>query len=99
MRPIHIARLDKARPVLVLTRELVRPHLATVTVAPITTTIRGLSTEVAVDTANGLAGPSVVSCDNVTTIPTNVLGAQIGLLLDTQETALTEAIRAAFDLD
>jgi mRNA interferase MazF len=99
MRPIHIARLDKARPVLVLTRELVRPHLATVTVAPITTTIRGLSTEVAVDTANGLAGPSVVSCDNVTTIPTNVLGAQIGVLLDTQETALTEAIRAAFDLD
>jgi mRNA interferase MazF len=99
MRPIHIARLDKARPVLVLTRELVRPHLATVTVAPITTTLRGLSTEVAVDAANGLAGPSVVSCDNVTTIPKNVLGAQIGVLLDTQETALTEAIRAAFDID
>jgi mRNA interferase MazF len=99
MRPIHIARLDKARPVLVLTREHVRPHLTTVTVAPITTTIRGLSTEVAVDTANGLAGPSVVSCDNVTTIPKNVLGAQIGVLLDTQETTLAEAIRAAFDLD
>ena len=99
MRPIHIARLDKARPVLVLTRELVRPHLATVTVAPITTTIHGLSTEVAVDTANGLAGPSVVSCENVTTIPKKVLGAQIGALLDTQETALAEAIRAAFDLD
>jgi mRNA interferase MazF len=99
MRPIHIARLDKARPVLVLTRELVRPHLTTVTVAPITTTIRGLSTEVAVDSANGLAGPSVVSCDNITTIPKNLLGAQIGVLLDTQETVLTEAIRAAFDLD
>lgn len=99
MRPIHIARLDKARPVLVLTREVVRPHLATVTVAPITTTIRGLSTEVAVDTANGLAGPSVVSCDNITTIPKNVLDAQIGVLLDRQETALAEAIRAAFDLD
>ena len=39
MRPIHLAHLDKARPVLVLTRELVRPHLPTVTVAPITTTI------------------------------------------------------------
>jgi len=99
MRPIHVARLDKARPVVVLTRELVRPHLTTVTVAPITTTVRGLSSEVAVDTANGLAGPSVVSCDNITTIPKNVLGAQIGVLLDTQETALTDAIRAAFDLD
>ncbi|MFY9826671.1 MAG: type II toxin-antitoxin system PemK/MazF family toxin, partial [Thermoanaerobaculia bacterium] len=43
MRAIHVAQLDKARPVLILTRELVRPHLRTVTVAPITTTIRGLS--------------------------------------------------------
>lgn len=99
MRPIHIAELDKARPVLVLTRELVRPHLGTVTVAPITTTIRGLSTEVRVDAANGLAGPSVVSCDNVTTIPASALRAQVGVLLDRQEPALNGAIRAAFDLD
>ncbi len=98
MRPIHVARLDKTRPVLILTRELVRPHLTTVTIAPITTTIRGLSTEVPVDTANGLAGPSVISCDNITTIPTSVLGAQIGGLLDRQEPALSDAIRAAFDL-
>src|ERR1700738_796791 len=99
MRPIHVAQLDKARPVLVLTRELVRPHLTTGTVAPITTTIRGLSSEVAVDAANGLAGPSVVSCDNITTVPKRVLGAQIGVLLDSQEADLTDAIRAACDLD
>jgi mRNA interferase MazF len=99
MRPIHIARLDKPLPVLVLTRELVRPHMTAVTIAPITTTIRGLSTEVAVDTANGLAGTSVVSCDSITTIPTSALGEQIGVLLDRQEQALGEAIRAAFDLD
>jgi mRNA interferase MazF len=99
MRPIHVAQLDKARPVLVLTREVVRPHLATVTVAPITTTIRGLSTEVPVDAGNGLSGASVVSCDNLTTIPVETLGAQIGVLLDHQEPALGEAIRAAFDLD
>jgi mRNA interferase MazF len=99
MRAIHTARLDKVRPVLVLTREVVRPHLATVTVAPITTTIRGLSTEVYVDTSNGLAGPSAVSCDNITTIPTDALGAQIGVLLDRQERSLSEAIQAAFDLD
>lgn len=99
MRAIHIAQLDKARPVLILTRELVRPHLRTVTVAPITTTIRGLSSEVGVDAANGLAAPSVVSCDNITTIPTDALGAQIGVLLDSQEQTLGEAIAAAFDLD
>jgi len=99
VRPIHVAQLDKARPVLILTREIVRPHLATVTVAPITTTVRGLSTEVPVDAANGLTGPSVVSCDNITTIPVSTLGTQIGVLLDRQEPALNEAIRAAFDLE
>ena len=99
MRPIHVADLDKARPVLVLTRELVRPHLRTVTVAPITTTIRGLSTEVPVDADNGLTEPSVVSCDNITTIPSDALGAQIGVLLDPQERDLSRAIQAAFDLD
>jgi len=99
MRPIHVALLDKPRPVLILTREVVRPYLTTVTVAPITTTVRGLSTEVTVDAANGLERPSVVSCDNVTTIPTQTLGTQIGVLLDHQEQALSEALRAAFDLD
>ena len=99
MRPIHIARLDKARPVLVLTRELVRPHLGTVTVAPITSTARGLSTEIPVDSSNGLAGPSVVSCDNITTIPAAALEWQIGFLLEAQERDLSAAIRAAFDLD
>ncbi|MBB4660530.1 type II toxin-antitoxin system PemK/MazF family toxin [Conexibacter arvalis] len=99
MRPIHLARLDRTRPVLVLTRELVRPHLTSVTIAPITTWVRGLSTEVPVGEANGLAEPSAISCDNITTIPTAAIGRQLGLLLDAQERALTDAIRAAFDLD
>ena len=98
-RPIHVAQLDKARPVLILTREIVRPHLDSVTVAPITGTIRGLSTEVSVGIANGLDRPSVVACDHVTTIPKEALGTRIGLLLDDQERPLSEAIHAAFDLD
>ncbi len=99
MRPIHLARLDKSRPVLVLTRELVRPHLNTVTIAPITTTVRGLSTEVAVGTANGLGEQSVVACDHITTIRVAALRRQVGRLLDPQESDLTNAIRAAFDLE
>lgn len=99
MRPIHSARLDEIRPVLVLTRELVRPHMARVTVAPITTTIRGLSTEVPVGRANGIAERSVVSCDNMVTIPLRALGRHIGYLLPAQEAALTAAVHAAFDLD
>jgi mRNA interferase MazF len=99
VRPIHTAQLDKGRPVLILTRELVRPHMARVTVAPITTTARGLSTEVPVGAANGLDTDGVISCDNIVTVPASVLGPQIGVLLPHQEDALTTAIRAAFDLD
>lgn len=99
MRPIHTAQLDKRRPVVVLTRELVRPHLTRVTVAPITTTVRGLSTEVPVSMANGLDGEGVISCDNIVTVPATALGSQIGVLLPDQEAALTIAIHAAFDLD
>ena len=98
MRPIHTAQLDKRRPVLILTRELVRPHTSRVTVAPITTTIRGLSTEVPVGPANGLDADCVISCDNIVTVPANALGPQIGALLVEQEDALTFAIHAAFDL-
>lgn len=99
MRPIHTAVLDRSRPVLVLTRELVRPHLSSVTIAPITSTVRGLSTEVPVGTGNGLSQDCIVACDHITTIPVDTLGEQIGLLLDDQEPDLTEAIHAAFDLD
>jgi Growth inhibitor len=99
MRPIYAARLDKTRPVLILTREVVRPYLSRVTVAPITSTIRGLSTEVQVGRANGLDHTSVVSCDNIVTVPASALGRRLGFLLAEQETALRDAIRAAFDLD
>jgi mRNA interferase MazF len=99
VRPIYAARLDKTRPVVVLTRELVRPHMARVTVAPITTTVRGLSTEVPVGPANGLEHVCVVSCDNIVTVPKSALGRQIGYLLPSEEAALTAAIHAAFDLD
>jgi len=41
----------------------------------------------------------VISCDNIVTVPVSALGRQLGFLLAAQEAALTEAIRAAFDLD
>lgn len=98
MRPIYVARLDKTRPVLVLTREAVRPYLTRVTVAPITSTIRGLSTELPVGPRNGLDHDSVVSCDNIVTIPADALDRVIGYLYPDAEPALTAAIRSAFEL-
>ena len=98
MRAIYLARMDKPRPVLILTRQTVRSRMSAVTVAPITGRVRGLATEVAVGPANGLDQHSVVSCDNITTIRADLLGRQIGALLPSQEDDLTAAILAAFDL-
>jgi mRNA interferase MazF len=98
MRDIHVAHLDRARPVLVLTRDPVRSAMRRVTVAPITTTVKGLSTEVRVGPDNGLDQPGVVSCDNIVTIPRSALGHHIGLLFEHQEPALTAAIINAFAL-
>lgn len=67
-------------------------------VAPITTTVRGLSTEAPVEQAYGLDHDAVVSCDNIVTVPTSTLGRRVGHLLPAQEPGLAEAIRAAFDL-
>jgi len=48
--------------------------------------------------ANGLDHASVVSCDNIVTIPVSALGRQLGFLLPEQEAQLSAAIQAAFDL-
>lgn len=98
MRDIHIAHLDKARPVVVLTREPVRAAMRRVTVAPITSTVKGLSTEVPVDAANGLDQAGVVSCDNIITIDKAALGRHVGFLFERQERELTAAIVNAFSL-
>lgn len=99
MRSIHTAKLDKTRPVVLLTREQVVPYLARVTVAPITSTVRGLSTEVAVGAGNGLTNESVISLDNVATIDRSALGPVVGYLTREQETALALAVIAAYDLE
>jgi mRNA interferase MazF len=98
VRQIHLVRLDKTRPALILTREIVRPHLSRVTIAPITSRARGLTVEVPVGHSNGLDQDSVINCDNIVTIPTSAVGRQIGFLWSEQEPRLSEAIHAAFDL-
>jgi mRNA interferase MazF len=99
MRTIASVHLDKRRPALLLTRASKLHLLNWVTVAPITSTIRGLTSEVPVGPRNGLDHDSVVSCDKITTVPKSALGKTLGLLFDDQEAALAHAISDAFDLD
>ena len=99
MHSIWLARLDKTRPVLVLTREEVRAVRALVTVAPITSTVRGLRSEVSVGQRNGLVHESVVNLDSIVTVPREVLVRPLGVLLEDQERDLTRAFHDAFDLE
>lgn len=99
MHPIWLARLDKTRPVLVLTREEVRAVRPLVTVAPITSTVRGLRSEVLVGRRNGLDHDSAVNVDSIATIPRDDLVRPVGALLNDQEHDLTRAFHEAFDLE
>lgn len=99
MREVCLARLDKTRPVVVLTREAARASMTKVTVAPITSTVKGLSSEVPVGPENGLDQASVISLDNVVTIPVDLLGRTVGYLTSEQESVLARAMVLAYDLD
>jgi mRNA interferase MazF len=72
------ADLDKVRPVVVLTRERVAPLLTRVLAAPITTTVRGLATEVPLGTPEGLGDSCVASLDNVQLVPVDHLLRRAG---------------------
>jgi len=72
------ADLDKVRPVVVLTRARVAPRLTRVLVAPVTSTVRGIATEVAVGAAEGVAEGSVANLDNVQLVPVDRLLRQAG---------------------
>lgn len=72
------ADLDKVRPVVVLTRGRVASRLTRVLIAPITTTVRGLATEVPLGAAEGVQDQSVASLDNVQLVPADCLLRRAG---------------------
>jgi mRNA interferase MazF len=71
---------DKQRPALVLTRTSAIRVLSRVTVAPVTSTIRGIPTEVVLNQDDGMKHPCAVNLDNVTTIPQRLLGRRVASL-------------------
>jgi len=75
---IWLAELDKRRPVVVLTRNPFGRVLHSVIVGPVTSTVRGLSTEVDLSEADGLRTRSVVNLDNLQLLPRNKLVRRVG---------------------
>lgn len=99
VRWYRFAGPDKKRPVLVLTRDSVLPYLGEVTVAPLTTTIRGIPSEVVVATSDGVPQDCAINCDHIQTVQKAKLGALIAFLPEAKMTAVSLAIQFALDLD
>ena len=82
---------DKRRPVVVLTRESVLDYLGEVTIAPITSVIREIPSEVVLGAVDGLPRDCAINLDHLQTVSK----ARIGPLIATLSTARMSAIRAA----
>jgi mRNA interferase MazF len=77
---LSLARPDKRRPVVVLTRPALIDVLQTVTVAAVTSTLRGSPTEVPVGTEEGLKSISCVNLCNIYTVRQAELRTFVGSL-------------------
>jgi mRNA interferase MazF len=82
IRLYRFAPPDKRRPVLILTRESSIRSLTTVTIAPITSTIRGVPTEVLLTEADGMKQVCAVNLHNMVTVSKENLGQRVAVLRD-----------------
>lgn len=86
-------------PVVIVTRQVAIPVLTNVTVASVTTTVRGVRTELPLGEAHGLDRESVANCDNLLTVPKSSLANHRGSLSLTDVAKLNDSLRVALELD
>ena len=89
---------DKKRPVLILTRDSILRYLGEVTVAPITTTVRDIPSEVLLSTHDGMRRDCAINCDHIQTVSKGKIGALITQLSPAQMNAVTKAVGFALNL-
>lgn len=89
---------DKKRPVLILTRDSVLGYLGEVTIAPITTTVRDIPSEVFLSTFDGMPKDCAVNCDHLQTVSKGKIGALITSLTLSKMIEVGRAIRFALDI-
>jgi mRNA interferase MazF len=99
VRLYEFAPPDKRRPVVVLTRDSAIGHLSTVTVAPITSTIRGVPSEVLLNEEDGMKSPCAVNLHNAVTISQQRLGRRVGRLGTARMGEVCAAIRFSLGCD
>lgn len=96
---LWMADLDKRRPVVVLTRDPMGRYLHSVIVAPVTSTVRGISTEVAIGDGDGVKKASVVSLDNLQLLQRARLRRKIGQVRPATMTRICAATAIATGCD
>jgi mRNA interferase MazF len=89
----------KLRPVVVVTRDEVLDVRVNVTVAEITTTVRGLTVEVPVDPDCGIEQASVVNCDGLHTVSQRRLTKRLGSVDDEALEEICEGVTIALGCD
>lgn len=90
---------DKKRPVVVLTRDSAIPYLATVTIAPITSTRRGLPSEVALDEQDGMKAPCAINLHNTITVSQRRLGKRVASVSPQRMKEVCEALQFTLGCD
>ena len=95
VRWYECAHPDKRRPVLILTRDSALAYLGEVTIAPITSTIRGIPSEVALTREDGVPGDCAINCDHLQTVGKGKIGALVTSLPPVKIAAVGKAIRFA----
>jgi mRNA interferase MazF len=90
---------DKQRPVLVLTRGSALRYLSRATVAPITSTIRGVPSEVVLGPDDGMKEPCAINLHNVVTVPQAGLGRRVATLAPTRMRDVCAALAFALGCD
>ena len=89
---------DKKRPVLILTRDSVLEYLGEVTVAPITSTIRDIPSEVYLSSQDGMPRDCAINCDHLQTVAKGRIGSLITTLSSDKLKEVSNAIYFALDL-
>jgi mRNA interferase MazF len=96
--PPAIPAPNKRRPVLILTRDSAIAVLNSVTIAPITSTIRTIPTEVVLTAHDGLPDTCAANFDNIQTVPKSNLSAPIVRLSAAKMKAAAGAIGFALGI-
>ena len=89
---------DKKRPVLILTRDSILEYLGEVTVAPITTTVRDIPSEVWLSKQDGMSKNCAINLDHIQTVSKGKIGSLITTLPADKLETVSTAIQFALNL-